>query len=319
MATSRISLYLQAFWVRCVTGSFSIIDRYLVKPKPPQVSFEIKIPSTISCQNGLIPLLFYCPSNNSITGTIRPVIINFHGGGWVFGSPQMDSRWAARVVEKGFVLVSVGYRLAPQYPYPTPIEDCVDAIKWIHYHAEEYNLDRDKIFLSGFSAGGNMAFAAAMMLHSQEPNAIKLAAIISFYPLLDRLQPREEKYKKNPIAAEKVSTPRSWDKLFVDCYIGSGSVDLSSPYLSPGLASDAILRDALPKKIIIYTCSWDALLEEGDIFRERLMNLGKAVGGTKIEGVNHAFDRIPGRKGHPKMNKMYSEALDSLNNVFSSI
>jgi acetyl esterase/lipase len=319
MATSRISLYLQAFWVRCVTGLFSIIDRYMVQPKPPQFSFKIKIPSTASCQNGSIPLIFYCPLNTTISDAIRPVIINFHGGGWIFGSPQMDSRWAARVVEKGFVLVSVGYRLAPQYPYPTPIEDCVDAIKWIYKHAEEYNLDKDKISLSGFSAGGNMVFAAAMMLHKQEPNAIKLATIVSFYPLLDRTQPREEKYKKNPIAAEKVSTPRSWDKLFVDCYIGSGSVDLSLPYLSPGLASDDILRDALPKRITIFTCSWDALLEEGEVFRKRLLNLGKVVGGTKIEGVNHAFDRIPGRKGHPEMNKMYSEALDSLNNVFSSI
>ncbi|KAJ2955070.1 hypothetical protein NQZ79_g8867 [Umbelopsis isabellina] len=139
-----------------------------------------------------------------------------------------------------------------------------------------------------------------MMLHSQEPNAIELSTIVSFYPLLDRTQPREDKYKRNPIAAEKVSTPRSWDKLFVESYNSSGSVDISSPYLSPGLASDAILRDALPKKSTIFTCSWDALFEEGQVFRKRLLNLGKAVEGTTIEGVNHAFDRITGRKRHSK-------------------
>lgn len=227
----------------------------------------------------------------------------------------MDARWAARVVEKGAVLVSVGYRLAPEHPYPTPIEDCVDAIKWIHDHAEEHKLDRSKIVLSGFSAGGNMVFAAAMMLHAQTQGSIKPAAIVSFYPLLDRTPSREDKYEKNPIAAEKVATPKSWDKLFVDCYLGFGPVELSSPYLSPGLASDDILREALPKKIAIFTCSWDALLEEGEVFRKRLSTLGKSAVGTEIEGVNHAFDRFPGKGAHLKMDNMYREALDSFNEV----
>ena len=316
-----VSLYLHALWVKVITGIFSMIDRYVVKPRPPQHTFRINIPSTTSRQKGSICLLFYAPATLTPSNDARPVIINFHGGGWIFGSPQFNARWAARVIEKGAVLVSVGYRLAPSYPYPTPIEDCVDAIKWVHANAAKYNLDREKMALSGFSAGGNMVFAAAMMLHKQlggrREEEIHVKAIVSFYPLLDRTQSKEDKYQKNPIGREKMSTPKRWDKLFVDCYLGTGEVDLASPYLSPGLAPDELLRDALPKKIAIFTCAWDALLEEGEVFRKRLVALGKAVGGSKIEGVNHAFDRFPGKNGHPKMNKMYSEALDDLKDMLS--
>ena len=244
----KLLLHLNVLWVRSITGLSSIVDRYLIKPIPPQSSFQLKIPAHTSKQKGFITLLFYTPAKSNFGGTPRPVIINFHGGGWIFGTPQLDARWAARVVHEGAVLISVGYRLAPSYPYPTPIQDCVDAIKWVYANAEKYNLDRDKIALSGFSAGGNMVFAAAMMLHAKREHDIKLQAIVSFYPLLDRTKTREEKYEGNGIAEAKVSTPKRWDKLYADCYLGTEKVDFTSPYLSPGLASDELLRECLPKK-----------------------------------------------------------------------
>ncbi len=225
----------------------------------------------------------------------------------------MDARWAAHVVQTGTVLVSVGYRLAPEHPYPTPIEDCVDAIRWVHAHAQEYDWDLASIWLSGFSVGGNMVFAAAMMLHNGGLEGVNLAAIFSFYPLLDRTLSREDKYRMNPIAAEKVSTPKSWDKLFVDCYLRSNpAVDLSAKYLSPGLALDEVLREALPTRITIMTCGWDALLEEGEVFRKRLVAPGQNVGGRIVEEAAHTFDRVPSRKPSTQMDKMYSDALVQL-------
>ena len=77
------------------------------------------------------------------------------------------------------------------------------------------------------------------------------------------------------------------------------------------------MRGALPRDVAVFTCDWDALCEEGEVFRKRLVGLGKVVGGSKVEAVNHAFDRIPGKKGHSKMNKMYSEALDALKDILS--
>ena len=221
-------------------------------------------------------------------------------------------------MQTGAVFISVGYRLAPEHPFPTPLEDCVDAINWVHRHAEQYDLDTSRIALSGFSAGGNLVFAAAMKLHEKVRDLIRLAGIISFYPLLDRTRATEEKYARNPIAAEKRSTPKGWDKLFVDSYLGSSPVDLTSQYLSPGLAPANILRSALPKKIAIYTCGWDALLEEGEMFRERLVALEKTVGGGTIEGVSHAWDRLPQfSKGNPKMDDMYAKAVGDLRDMLA--
>ena len=162
MARSSLFFRLHVLWARVLTSLVSILDRYYSQPKPIQHSFKIKIPATTSSQKGFIELLFYTPELSSHGNNPRPVVVNFHGGGWIFGSPQMDSRWASRVVQTGAVVVSVGYRLAPEHPFPTPLEDCVDAIKWVYQHADRYNLDTSRIVLSGFSAGGNMVFAAAI-------------------------------------------------------------------------------------------------------------------------------------------------------------
>ena len=315
--TSRVLLQLHVLWVRGLTRLASVLDRYYSHPRPPQPSFKTKISSTTSHQRGSIELLFYTPTLPNSNVNPRPVVINFHGGGWIFGSPQMDARWAARVIQTGAVFVSVGYRLAPEHPFPTPLEDCVDAINWIYRNAERYEIDSSRIALSGFSAGGNLVFAAAMKLHEEVADPIKLTGIISFYPLLDRTRAIEEKYARSPIAAQHRSTPKSWDKLFVDSYLGSGPIDLSSQYLSPGLAPDHILKNALPQKIAIYTCGWDALLDEGETFRQRLGTLLKTVGGSTVEGVSHAWDRLPQfSKGNPKMDDMYTMAINNLEDMY---
>lgn len=95
----------------------------------------------------------------------RPAIINFHGGGFVLGQGTDDGRWAMAVMQAlGAVVFSVEYRLAPSYPFPTPVEDCADAILQIRRRADEFWIDPDKIILSGFSAGGTLALASWVLL-----------------------------------------------------------------------------------------------------------------------------------------------------------
>ena len=94
-----------------------------------------------------------------------PVVLNFHGGGFTLGSPTDDGRWCHTVVDEcNAVVISVDYRLAPEHPFPTAVEDGVDAVIWTHQHAEELGLDPDKIALSGFSSGANMAFTVPLRL-----------------------------------------------------------------------------------------------------------------------------------------------------------
>lgn len=95
----------------------------------------------------------------------RPAVINFHGGGFVLGQGTDDGRWAMAVMQAlGAVVFSVEYRLAPAYPFPTPVEDCADAILQIWRRADEFWIDPDKIILSGFSAGGTLALGSWVLL-----------------------------------------------------------------------------------------------------------------------------------------------------------
>lgn len=100
-----------------------------------------------------------------------PVVINFHGGGFTLGTAMDDARWCGTVVDElNAVVVSVDYRLAPECPFPTAVEDGVDAVLWVHKHASELGIDTDKIALSGFSSGGNMAFTVPLRLYDHLTN-----------------------------------------------------------------------------------------------------------------------------------------------------
>lgn len=228
----------------------------------------------------------------------------------------MDARWAQQVVNSGSVLISAGYRLAPSNPFPIPVEDCAEAILWVHSNAQQYGLDKDIIVLSGFSAGGNLVFASAMRLYAKEiGRRINLAGIISFYPLLDRTISEEAKAATNPIAAQK-ATLKHLKKIFDDSYLGLNPRELESPYHSPGIATDELLKGALPDKIAIFTCGWDTLCNKGKVFRTRLAGLGKTASGRVFEEVVHAFDRFPTlKKGNPKMDQMYDEAIITLDTM----
>jgi acetyl esterase/lipase len=96
----------------------------------------------------------------------------------------------------------VGSRKCPEYTYPTPLDDCVAAVEWLKQHATEYGLG--KMVLCGWSAGGNLALCTALKLGKSD-----LAGVLSFYPLLDFTQSREEKTLTCPMADKKSRTLRS--------------------------------------------------------------------------------------------------------------
>lgn len=86
-----------------------------------------------------------------------PVVLMIHGGGWNSGSPELQKALAVNLARKGFVTVPVEYRLLPEALYPAGVEDLNDAVDWIYENADKYNIDKDKIAVSGCSAGGQLA------------------------------------------------------------------------------------------------------------------------------------------------------------------
>ncbi|KAK0262629.1 hypothetical protein B0A54_10553 [Friedmanniomyces endolithicus] len=98
-----------------------------------------------------------------------PVVINFHGGGFTLGTATDDARWCGTAVEElNAVVISVDYRLAPEFPFPTAVEDGADAVLWVYEHSDELGIDREKISLSGFSSGANMTFTVPLRLYDEQ-------------------------------------------------------------------------------------------------------------------------------------------------------
>lgn len=144
----------------------------LARPLPPSPSFHKYVEATVSPLKGKFRLQFYVPKDyhrqKKLKGRRYPVVINFHGGGFTLGTARDDARWAGIVVEQvGAVVVSVDYRLAPEHPFPTAVEDGADAILYLARNADHLMLDPTRFAVSGFSSGGNMSFTVPLCLQGE--------------------------------------------------------------------------------------------------------------------------------------------------------
>ena len=105
--------------------------------------------------------LLYIPNNREDQS--GPGYLHIHGGGYIIGSPEgSDAQNLLLASEIGVVIISVDYRLAPEYPIPAPLDDCYAALAWLHENSEELAIDRCRIGIGGESAGGGLAAALAI-------------------------------------------------------------------------------------------------------------------------------------------------------------
>ncbi|WP_344066555.1 alpha/beta hydrolase [Microbacterium pumilum] len=125
-----------------------------------------------------IRLRIYKPAES---GTARPLIVYFHGGGFVYGDLR-GGDWMCGTVAKGLdaIVVSVEYRLAPKHPFPAGVDDCFAMLIWAAHHARELGADADRLGVMGESAGGNLAAVAALMARDNGGPRIRHQALL--YP-----------------------------------------------------------------------------------------------------------------------------------------
>ena len=117
------------------------------------------------------------------TSTPGPAVVYLHGGGMLMGSLQMSDHYVAgHVAESGVPMLSVDYRLAPEHPHPTPVEDCYAALGWLYANSEELAVDPGRVAIMGDSAGGGLAAATALLARDR---GLRLAKQILIYPMLD--------------------------------------------------------------------------------------------------------------------------------------
>ncbi|SFD99132.1 alpha/beta hydrolase [Massilia yuzhufengensis] len=134
--------------------------------------------------------------------TPQPVVVNFHGGGWVAGNRESAALSAMPYLEMGFMFINVSYRLANVAPAPAAVEDALCALQWVGRNAKKYNVDLAKVVTTGDSAGGHLALASAMIppdspfthqCAANEPTwagpyqnvAPKVAAVVNWYGITD--------------------------------------------------------------------------------------------------------------------------------------
>ncbi|KAI4088398.1 MAG: hypothetical protein LQ344_006117 [Seirophora lacunosa] len=258
-------------------------------------------------------------------------------GGFTIGSAADDARFAHVVIAHDAVFVSVDYRLAPEHPFPTAVEDGVDAILYLIQHAEELGINPHNMVVNGFSAGGNLAFSVPLKLndwiarphtglnlegphktkHHVSPGraSFNIRAVMAWYPSLDFTVPRAVRKATNPRQDKEL--PDVLTNLFDTAYCSTG--ESGSPYLSPAAAPTHLLK-ALPDVIVLYPCQWDGLAAEAEKFKDRLEHeTDKMVRYRVIPEARHGFDRAPNPfYSNAKRATYYQLACEELRAIFAS-
>ncbi|KAF2663759.1 hypothetical protein BT63DRAFT_360155, partial [Microthyrium microscopicum] len=299
-------------------------------PRPAKPDFVRTFKTTVAEKKGEIKLHFYVPADwhkeikgfaGGFDGRTWPVVVNFHGGGFTLGKATDDARWCETVVrEVDAICVSVDYRLAPEHAFPTAVEDGADSILYLVAHAAELGIDVDRIAVSGFSAGANMCFTVPLRLEEElndecafgedrrnsSNKGISIKVVVAWYPPVDYTRTREEKRSITPKIHQ---LPAMFTDLFDDSYLSPPTMDMSQPYLSPGVAPRHLLA-GLPQEIMIFACEYDMLLDEAIKFTKRLREeVNKTVHYFLVEGAAHGFDKAPNPIRQPKEIKdHYSKA-----------
>jgi len=206
-----------------------------------------------------------------------PVLLWIHGGGFVMGSIDgYDPVARAVCAATGCLVVSVGYRLAPEHRAPAQTDDVRTVAKWAETRVALLGGDPSRMVVAGDSAGGNLS----AVLGQQLPGLFRLQVLL--YPMTD-LTLSHPSVEEN---AEGYLLTRNACKLFVSAYAGERA-DLKDPLLSPLFAEEAVLAAAPPALVI--TAELDPLRDEGEAYAARLQEAGVPVEHVRIPGMIHAF------------------------------
>ena len=239
-----------------------------------------------------IPIRVYWPSR----ADRQPILVFYHGGGFRLGDlDTYDPVCRELAARSGAIVVSVGYRLAPEHVYPAAVDDSYAALEWVHAHAADIGGDATRLAVGGDSAGGNLAAAASLKARDLAGPPIVFQLLI--YPVLNLAEMETESHK---LFAEGYIIGGAAHEFTRDAYTPNPA-DRRSPYASPLLADD--LTD-LPPALVI-TAEFDPLRDEGEMYARKLADAGVQARAARYEGVPHAFLYAP-----PAMNRKTDGALD---------
>ncbi|MFC4543236.1 alpha/beta hydrolase [Halosolutus amylolyticus] len=229
---------------------------------------------------GEIPIRIHDPEPDRADGS-RPAICYFHGGGWVVGSiDAADATCRKLATETGYPVVSVGYRLAPEHPFPAGLEDCYAALEWAADGVDDLGGDPDRLVLAGDSAGGTLATATSLLSARRDGPSVVYQVL--FYPATGDATGTDsyEAFGDGYLLSTEES---AW---FRDHYF-EREIDEANVFAAPRLASDRLLS-ALPPATIV-TAGFDPLRDDGAAYADRLADAGVPVTYRNYPDMIHGF------------------------------
>jgi acetyl esterase len=211
----------------------------------------------------------------------RPVLVYFHGGGWVLGNIEShEGIYRAVANAAGVIVVTVDYRLAPEHRFPAAALDAHAATAWAAEHAAEFGGDPQRIAVAGDSSGGNLAAVTCLM--ARDRGGPRLAFQVLLYPITD-CDLNNASYTD---CAEGFFLTRSEMTWYWEHYVEKLD-DRCNPHVSPSRAADL---SGLPPALLI-TAEFDVLRDEGEAYARQLEAAGVAVKLRRYDGMIHGFIR----------------------------
>jgi acetyl esterase len=273
---------------------------FMGKPEKVSKVEDLKIPGPA----GQIPIRVYTPEGKGPF----PIFVYFHGGGFVMGNVQQTDNICKAVANKAScVVVSVEYRLAPEYKHPAAVDDSYSATKWVSENANKINGDPARIAVGGDSAGGNLA--AVVSLKARDEKAKFPIYQVLIYPETDLSGFNTSSWKEFSDGYAPTKGDVVW---YMEQYFEKGQ-DRRAPYASPLLAPEL---SNLPPALII-TAGFDPLRDEGEAYGEKLKKSGVPVKVSRYAGMIHSFivmDRVL-----DKAKDAWNEIAMSLRDVFQKV
>ena len=270
-------------------------------PVPEMRSVEDR---TIDAGGVGVPVRIYTP----LSGTSPcPVIVFFHGGGWVIGSVEnRDFRCRTIAAQTGSIVVSVDYRLAPEHPFPAAPEDCWAAAHWVSSNAPSFQGDPGRLAVMGDSAGGNLSAVVCLMARDRGGPNISRQFLI--YPAVDLVGSNYQSYRE--FGEDHLLTAAAME-YFNNLYVGNPK-ERKNPLVSPLFADSC--KNLPPAYVVTAEC--DVLRDEGKAYADKMERDGVDVTYTCFSGMIHGFFEMGGKSA--KAESAGAEILSQIRNMMIS-
>ena len=247
--------------------------RAYTQPEPPTVSAVLNLHT-----DGAVPLRLYRPLSAE-SQPVLPVLVYFHGGGWTIGDLDTHDVLCRQLcAAAGVAVVSVGYRLGPEYRFPAAVDDCVAATRWVRQEAAALGIDGARLAVGGDSAGGNLAAVVALSMRDAGDAALVFQLLI--YPATDQ-RAGAPSHSTN---GQGYLLTRDSIAYYRGHYIADPA-QWADWRVSPLLAADLT---RLPPALVL-TAGYDPLRDEGLQYADALSAAGGRVQYVCFERQVHGF------------------------------